>query len=76
MPYAMVDESGLLTLNDAREVIIGDEADACCCGGATCACGPAFPVYRWQCDPVQAVPVQGERRFGAVVYEIFELLQL
>ena len=78
MPIAnvMLDPSRKITLNARRQVILGPPGSRCCCGGAACACGPAFAVYRWQCDPVQAVPVQGERRFGAVVYEIFELLQL
>ena len=78
MPIAnvMLDANRKITLNARRQVILGPPGSRCCCGGAACACGPAFAVYRWQCDPVQAVPVQGERRFGAVVYEIFELLQL
>ena len=69
-------ETRKLTLNQQRQLILGRQGARCCCGGDVCTCGRAFPVYRWQCDPLTVVPVGGERRWGAVVYELFELIQL
>ncbi len=68
-----------LAVKDRRILVCRNRLATECCGpGGVCECLAPFPVFAWNCatDPVSTRQIGDERRFGAVRYELTELIQV